>query len=157
MSASILLVEDEGDIARPLRENLELEGFRVEGADDYVIKPFGLLERLARVHALLRRTRRDGEPNARVVFGDLEVDLAAHSVRLRDRAVSLRPKERDLLFARVERAGESVTREGLFRDVWGYCEDVDSRTLDWHVAELRRKLEDDATNPQLILTVRKVG
>ncbi len=133
----------------------KVRGFRL-GADDYVTKPFGLLELLARVDALLRRTL---APRARstVRLGRLSFDLASLRAYCDDGEILLRPKERDLLFALLERAGQVIPREELLRNVWGYSGDVDSRTVDWHVAELRRKLMDDASNPTLIRTVRKVG
>ncbi len=133
----------------------KVRGFRL-GADDYVTKPFGLLELLARVDALLRRTL---APRTRstVQVGCLSFDLAALRAYRGGAEISLRPKERELLFALLDRAGQVIPREELLRDVWGYSEDVDSRTVDWHVAELRRKLLDDAQHPTLILTVRKVG
>lgn len=138
----------------------KVHGFRL-GADDYVTKPFGLLELLARVNALLRRaggTMHPGAPRrTRVAHGHLEFDLAAHSVSYDGDEVPLRPKERELLFALLDRAGQTVSRRRLLSEVWGYSPGVDSRTIDWHVAELRRKLHDDAAQPTLIRTIRKVG
>ena len=75
----------------------------------------------------------------------------------RGELVALRPKEYDLLAALLRRRGDVATRLELLREVWGYGEDVMSRTVDTHVAELRRKLEDDPANPRYILTVRKTG
>lgn len=138
----------------------KVRGFRV-GADDYVTKPFGLLELLGRVHALLRRAGLARKSavlgDERVRFGDVEVCAATHDVRRAGEPVSLRPKEYDLLIALLRRRDEVVSRDDLLRDVWGYDEDVVSRTVDTHVAELRRKLEDDPGNPRHILTIRKAG
>lgn len=138
----------------------KVHGFRL-GADDYVTKPFGLLELLARVHALLRRSTAAASDvpvrDTRVACGRLTFDLAAHRVLCDGHEVAMRPKERDLLFALLDRAGQAVSRQRLLREVWGYANGVDSRTVDWHVAELRRKLQDDASDPKLIRTVRKVG
>jgi DNA-binding response OmpR family regulator len=133
----------------------KVRGLRI-GADDYVTKPFGLLELLARVEALLRRTRVD-EPAGSVRFGDVEVDPASRTVRRGGRPVELAPKEFDLLLALVRARGAVVSRLELMEGVWGYSAAVVTRTIDTHVAELRRKLEDDPSAPRHILTVRKTG
>lgn len=136
----------------------KVRGFRF-GADDYVTKPFGLLELIARVDALLRRARpREAPPSpSRVTSGELAIDIPDRRVTRRGREVMLRPREFDLLVALVRRRGELVSRVDLLRDVWGYDDTVVSRTVDTHVAELRRKLEDDPANPRYILTVLKGG
>ena len=134
-------------------------GFHL-GADDYVAKPFGLLELLARVDALLRRAAAGGVKNklaGPVAFGDVQVDPGTHTVRRRGEAVTLRPKEYDLLIALLQRKGQVASRGELLEEVWGYSGEVYSRTVDTHVAELRRKLEENAAEPQHILTVRKTG
>jgi DNA-binding response OmpR family regulator len=134
-------------------------GFHL-GADDYVAKPFGLLELLARVDALLRRaaaSRVKSKLTDRVSFGEVEVDPGTHDVRRRGEPVTLRPKEYDLLIALLQRRGQVVSRGELLEEVWGYSGEVYSRTVDTHVAELRRKLEDNAAEPRHILTVRKTG
>jgi two-component system alkaline phosphatase synthesis response regulator PhoP len=134
-------------------------GFHL-GADDYVAKPFGLLELLARVDALLRRAaagRAKGKLTDPVGFGDVQIDPGTHTVRRRGEPVLLRPKEYDLLVALVQRKGQVVSRSELLEEVWGYSGEVYSRTVDTHVAELRRKLEDNAAEPRHILTVRKTG
>jgi DNA-binding response OmpR family regulator len=134
-------------------------GFHL-GADDYVAKPFGLLELLARVDALLRRAANATKKSrlaSPVAFGDVSVDPGTHTVRRGGAPVLLRPKEYDLLMALLERKGQVVTRAELLEEVWGYSGEVYSRTVDTHVAELRRKLEDNAADPRHILTVRKTG
>lgn len=134
-------------------------GFNL-GADDYVAKPFGLLELLARVDALLRRaaaSRVKSGLSAPVAFGDVVVDPGTHAVRRKGETVLLRPKEYDLLLALLERRGQVASRSELLEEVWGYSGEVYSRTVDTHVAELRRKLEDNAAEPRHILTVRKTG
>jgi DNA-binding response OmpR family regulator len=152
MQVPVLILSARGEEADKLR------GFRF-GADDYVTKPFSLLELLARVDALLRRSRAAAEARAHGVerFGDVEVVATTRSVRKRGEEVSLPPKAYDLLTALIERRGEVISRMELLRTVWGYRAAVMTRTVDTHIAELRRKLEDDPSNPRYIITVRKAG
>lgn len=138
----------------------KVRGLRL-GADDYVTKPFGLLELLARVEALLRRTQPPLAPanDAHEIhhFGNVEVDAAACTVRRASESVELAPKEFSLLLALLRARGAVVSRLHLMREVWGYSAAVVSRTVDTHVAELRRKLEENPASPRHIITVRKTG
>jgi two-component system alkaline phosphatase synthesis response regulator PhoP len=135
----------------------KVKGLRL-GADDYVTKPFGAMELLARVDALLRRARRSATPPALVDrFGDVEVNRAARAVKRRGEPVSLTPKEFDLLIALIDRPGTVVARGDLLGAVWGYQHDISTRTVDIHVSELRAKLEPNPAQPVHIITVRKAG
>ncbi len=130
------------------------------GADDYVVKPFGLLEVLARIEALLRRPPgnlgAEGRPE-QYGFGLVGIDVATRSVTRGGTVVSLRPKEIDLLIALCRARGAVVSRSDLLNRVWGYDPAVVTRTVDTHVAALRQRLESDPDNPRLILTVWKAG
>jgi two-component system response regulator MtrA len=147
----VLILTAKGEEADKVR------GFRL-GADDYVTKPFGLLELLARVERLLRRAPGKSVVDAAVQrFGAIEVDPSARVVRREGRLVPLTPKELDLLLALLGARGRAVSRFELLREVWGYSPAAVSRTVDTHIAELRRKLEEDPSAPRHILTVRKLG
>jgi len=138
----------------------KVRGLRI-GADDYVTKPFGLLELLARIEALLRRAHTGSAALSNELgvqrFGAVEVDPAARTVHRASQNIELAPKEFDLLLALLRARGAVVSRLQLMKDVWGYSAAVVSRTVDTHIAELRRKLEDDPASPRHILTVRKTG
>jgi DNA-binding response OmpR family regulator len=138
----------------------KVRGFRLD-ADQYVTKPFGLLEVLERVRSLLRRSaRRPGSSAAEeevIRFGEVEVRPATRVVTRGGAPVSLTPKAYELLLALVRRNGAVARRLELLREVWGHRGLVLTRTVDSHVAELRRKLEADPREPRHIVTVWKVG
>ena len=129
------------------------------GADDYLAKPFSTRELIARVRAMLRRSRRaePAQADARIEMAGLVIDGARHRVALDGKAVELKPKEFDLLAFFMGHAGQAFGREQLLASVWGYDFAGDSRTVDTHVKTLRDKLGDDADRPRWIETVRGVG
>ena len=128
------------------------------GADDYVTKPFSFTELLARVEAVLRRSRRLAAGMRTYEFGDVSVNFRTRDVAKRGRRLTLLPREFRLLEYLIGRRGEPVTRDEILGAVW----DHDgwsplTRTVDMHVAKLRQKIEDDASDPQWIVTVHRVG
>lgn len=137
----------------------KVRGFRL-GADDYVTKPFGVLELIARIDALLRRARRVQESTTEhqpIGFGEVELDRRTRTVLRCGEEVPLTPKEYDLLLALLEGEGAVLSRDQLLSGVWGHQGIVTTRTVDTHIAQLRRKFEADPAHPAHILTVRKVG
>jgi two-component system, OmpR family, alkaline phosphatase synthesis response regulator PhoP len=135
----------------------KVRGFRLD-ADQYVTKPFGILELLERVAALLRRSAReagDSKPQT-LTFGNVSVDLGSRTITRNGQPVALTPKAYELLLALVRRDGVVASRADLLKEVWGYGSFIMTRTVDSHIAELRRKV-DDADNPRHIITVWKVG
>jgi DNA-binding response OmpR family regulator len=137
-------------------EEEKLRGFGL-GADDYIVKPCGLREILARVRALLKRGGSGAATPEPVRVGELSVDLAARVVTLGGKALSLRPKEFDLLAALVRHRHRVVSRAELLREVWGYAAGIESRTVETHLAALRQRLDDDPRSPRYIVTVRGAG
>jgi DNA-binding response OmpR family regulator len=135
----------------------KLRGFGL-GADDYVTKPVGVNELIARVRAVLRRSRPGAEtPAPSIRFGDVEVFPSTRSVKRAGQAVGLRPKEYDLLLALLRHQGRFISRAELLRDVWGYHAETISRTVDTHLSALRTKLEPDPLHPRYFITVRSAG
>jgi two-component system KDP operon response regulator KdpE len=129
------------------------------GADDYLTKPFGVGELLARLRVALRHTAsRDGDgPAARFEAGDLTVDLAKRQVHVAGEEVHLTPTEYRLLTALIKHAGKVITHRQLLREVWGPDSSQETHYLRVYVNQLRRKLGDDAAQPQLILTGPAIG
>lgn len=145
----------------------KVQGFR-SGADDYVVKPVGILELLARAEAMLRRfsprsnnqsdrngTGSRGTPTFR--FGNIVIDPRTRTVTRGNAVVDLTPREYELLVFLIEADGAIISREHVMDEVWHYVPGLSSRTVDQHVARLRHKLEVDAADPQHILTARKAG
>jgi len=127
------------------------------GADDYITKPFSFMELLARVEAVLRRTHPTVVEATTCQFGDVEVDFRTSEVRKAGQVVELSARELRLLRYFVEHQGEVISRDTLLDDVWDYDEPPLTRTVDVHVAKLRKKLEDDAADPRHIVTVHRMG
>jgi two-component system KDP operon response regulator KdpE len=128
------------------------------GADDYVTKPFGIHELLARVRAVLRSRKQDGEPPPPVVtVGDLAIDLARHRVRVGGAEVRLSRKEFALLRMLALHAGRIVTHQQLLREVWGRAHELETHYLRIYIGHLRQKLGDDPANPRYISNEPGVG
>jgi two-component system, OmpR family, response regulator RegX3 len=123
------------------------------GADDYLVKPFGLRELIARIRAVTRRTSGHQDARTTIVAGDLEVDVPAHRATIEGRELQLTAKEFDLLALLASEAGIVVDRQRILREVWDTTWYGSSKTVDVHVAALRKKLGD----PTLIETVRGIG
>ncbi len=139
-------------------ESDKVRGLRF-GADDYLAKPFGLMEFLARVAALLRRARPRPEAPVptRLCFGEIVIDTPTRQVMRAGEAVELTPKEFDLLVTLYVENGAVVSREQLLARVWMHRGQARTRTVDTHMGELRRKLERDPSAPRHLITVRKSG
>ena len=166
----LMLPDGDGrDLARELRDASQVpiimvtargsEADRVLGldvADDYVVKPFALAETIARIRAVLRRARRHA-PASRLSVGEVTIDTAARRVWQAGRELALTRKEFDLLARLARDAGHVVTREDLMNDVWDVNWFGSTKTLDVHMAALRRKLDASAKTSVRIETVRGVG
>jgi two-component system KDP operon response regulator KdpE len=127
------------------------------GADDYVTKPFGMNELLARVRANLRRVPIETEPEAVIEIGDFHIDTAAHRVMVRNREVRLTPKEFDLLVYLARRPGKVINHRTLLAAIWGGQSTEQVEYLRVFVGQLRKKLEPDTASPRYIVTEPWVG
>lgn len=127
------------------------------GADDYVTKPFGTGELLARLRVALRHAHFAATDAMVLTVGDLRVDLAARIVKRREQEVHLTPLEYKLLVAMLKQAGKVLTHRYLLREVWGPQDSQEHHYLRVYVASLRRKLEDDPARPRYLLTEQGVG
>ena len=130
------------------------------GADDYITKPFGFMELLARAEAVLRRSRSPiaaAEPLETYRFGDVAIDFRRHEARKGGEAIDLSPREFQLLAYFIAHRGEIVTRETLLDTVWDYNAIPFTRTVDMHIAKLRKKVEDNPADPKHVITVHRLG
>jgi two-component system response regulator MtrA len=125
------------------------------GADDYVVKPFNPTELVARIKVRLRRSSSEGSTTLRI--GDIVIDQVAHTIIRNGKTIPLTRLEFDLLVALAKEPGRVFTRDALLSEVWGYQHAADTRLVNVHVQRLRAKVEEDADNPQIVLTVRGVG
>ena len=130
------------------------------GADDYITKPFGFMELLARAEAVLRRSNPVPVASAAVEtyrFGDVSVDFRRHEAHKADQQIDLSPREFQLLGFFIQHRGEVITREKLLDTVWDYNSIPFTRTVDMHIAKLRKKIEDNPSDPRHIVTVHRLG
>lgn len=150
-SAPILMLTGRGE-----QENI-LKGFGL-GAEDYVLKPFNADELLARVRAVLARTQPpDRTPMEVHQIGDVEINFSTHEARRGDEEVPLTALEFDILRYLILHRGKTVTRRQLLTDVWGIDQDIVTRTIDRHMASVRKKIEPEPGAPQFIETVYGIG
>lgn len=127
------------------------------GADDYVTKPFSVLELIARVKAVIRRGNSNNSENEIHTIGNLEINLGKYEAYKNGKSLKMSPREFELLKFFIDRRGEIITRDELLSQIWGYETFPDTRTIDAHIGKLRKKIENNPEDPKLILTVHGLG
>ena len=127
------------------------------GADDYITKPFGVLELLARIKAVFRRVKSGSEIPEVHHIGNLEIDFRRYTASRKGKPLKLSPREYELLSYFIKRQGEIISRDELLNQIWGYDSFPNTRTVDAHIAKLRRKIEANPEEPKLIITIHGIG
>ena len=127
------------------------------GADDYITKPFSVLELLARIKALFRRVKTGTDEEGIYYFGNLEVDMKKYKASKNGEPLELSTREFEILRFLIQNEGETVTRDELLNRIWGYETAPNTRTVDIHIAKLRSKIEDKPNEPELIVTIHGIG
>lgn len=175
----IMLPEISGiEILKSIRKNSEIPVIMVTardeeidkvtglelGADDYITKPFSVKELISRIKAVLRRTEQDRftprNPvidTEKITVGSIEISPLRYEVRVNGNLIDLRPREFELLYFLCDNAGNLVSRDELFDQVWGYSFVGSSKTLDVHIQRIRERIEEDPKNPKILTTVRGMG
>ncbi len=150
-SAPVLVLTAKGE------QEAKLKGFGL-GADDYITKPFNVEELAARVKAILQRTMPpDKAPMDIYQIGDVEINFTTHEAHRNGEEVNFTALEFDILRYLIQYRGQTVTRKQLLRDVWGIDEEIITRTIDRHMASVRKKIEPDPSSPEHIKTVYGIG
>jgi len=175
----IMLPEISGiEILKSIRKNSEIPVIMVTardeeidkvtglelGADDYITKPFSIKELISRIKAVLRRTEQDRftprnpvTDTEKITVGYIEISPLRYEVRVNGNLIDLRPREFELLYFLCDNAGNLVSRDELFDQVWGYSFVGSSKTLDVHIQRIRERIEEDPKNPKILTTVRGMG
>lgn len=127
------------------------------GADDYITKPFSVLELVARIKTVLRRVQPQSKEPEIYKFGDLEINFKKYVARKKGKSLKLSPREFEMLQYFIKKRGEIISRDDLLNQIWGYDSFPNTRTVDAHIAKLRQRIEDKPKDPKFIITVHGLG